>query len=149
LRLAAIVTSNPERKAAAAQHFPAALLADSADALWANARDYDLVVITTPNRTHVELARAAVAARIPVVVDKPMAATAREARELVAEAKRQGVPISAYHNRRWDGEILTLQRLIANGDLGDVYRFESRLDRWRPTPVTDAWRERGAPEEAG
>jgi len=149
LRLAAIVTSNPERKAAASQHFPKATVLDSADALWANARDYDLVVVTTPNRTHVELARGAVAARIAVVVDKPMAATAREARELIAEAKRQGVPISAYHNRRWDGELLTLQRLIANDDLGDIIRFESRLDRWRPTPVAEAWRERGAPEEAG
>jgi predicted dehydrogenase len=149
LRLAAIVTSNPERKAAAQQQHPGARILESADAVWANAGDFDLAVIATPNRTHVELARAAIAARIPVVVDKPMAATAREARELVAEAKRLGVPISAYHNRRWDGEVLTLQRLIANGDLGDVIRFESRLERWRPTPMADAWRERGAPEEAG
>lgn len=149
LRLATIVTSNPERKAAAAQDFPDARIVDSADALWASPRDHDLVVVTTPNVSHVPLARASVAARIPVVVDKPMAATAQEARELVAEAKRAGVPLAAYHNRRWDGEMLTLQKLIANGDLGDVVRFESRLDRWRPIPVTDAWRERGAPEEAG
>jgi predicted dehydrogenase len=149
LRLATIVTSNPERKAAAAQDFPDARVVDSADALWANPKEHDLVVITTPNRFHVPLARAAVAARIPVVVDKPMAATAQEARELVAEAKRAGVPLTAYHNRRWDGEMLTAQKLIASGDLGEVVRFESRLDRWRPTPVVDAWRERGAPEEAG
>ncbi|HEU4627101.1 MAG TPA: Gfo/Idh/MocA family oxidoreductase [Steroidobacteraceae bacterium] len=149
LRLATIVTSNPERKAAAARDFPQARIVDSADALWAHPQEHDLVVITTPNRFHVPLARAAIAARIPVVVDKPMAATAQEARALVAEARSAGVPLTAYHNRRWDGELLTVQRLIANGDLGDVVRFESRLDRWRPEPALEVWRERGAPEEAG
>ena len=149
LRLTTIVTSNPERRAAAAHDFPDARIVDSAEAVWANASAHDLVVITTSNRTHVPLAKAAVAARIPVVVDKPMAATAQDARELVAEANRAGVPLTAYHNRRWDGEFLTAQRLIASGELGDIIRFESRLDRWRPHPVAGVWRESGAPEDAG
>jgi predicted dehydrogenase len=149
LQLSTIVTSDPERRAAASRDFPNARVVDSAEWLWSNARQHDLVVITTPNRFHVPLARAAIAARIPVVVDKPMAATAQEARDLVAEAERAGVPLAAYHNRRWDGEMLTAQRLIADGTLGNVVRFESRLDRWRPVPVLDAWREGGAPEDAG
>jgi predicted dehydrogenase len=149
LRLTGIVTSNPERRAAAQADFPNAQVMDSADALWANPRTHDLVVITTPNSSHVPLARSAIAARIPVVLDKPMAATSQEARDLVAEAQRQGVPLTPYHNRRWDGELLTAQRLIASGELGDVLRFESRLDRWRPGPVPAVWRERGAPAEAG
>ena len=149
LRLATIVTSNPERRAAASHDFPSARVADSAEWVWENAREHDLVVITTPNRFHVPLARAAVAARIPVVVDKPMAAMALEARELVAEAQRQNVPITAYHNRRRDGEMLTAQRLIASDALGAVIRFESRLDRWRPGHVPAVWREGGAPEDAG
>jgi predicted dehydrogenase len=149
LRLATIVTSNPERKAEAARAFPKAHIADSADWVWANAREHDLVVITTPNRYHMPLARASIAAGIPVVVDKPMAATSAEAREVIAEAKRRKVPITAYHNRRWDGELLTAQRLIAAGELGDVTRFESRLDRWRPGHVPAVWREGGATEDAG
>lgn len=149
LRIVTIVTSNPERRSQAAQAFPGAHIADSAEWVWANARSHDLVVISTTNRTHVPLARAAIAAGLAVVVDKPMAASSAEARELVAEAKRQGVPISAYHNRRWDGEVLTAQKLIASGVLGTVTRFEARLDRWRPTPNWDAWRESGTPEEAG
>ena len=149
LRLASIVTSNADRRAAAQADFPDAQVVDSADAIWANPGAHDLVVITTPNRFHVPLARAAVAARIAVVIDKPMAATSKEARDLVAEAKREGVPLTAYHNRRWDGEVLTAQRLIANGELGEVLRFESRLDRWRPGPVPAVWREGGAPEDAG
>ncbi|HEV7715297.1 MAG TPA: Gfo/Idh/MocA family oxidoreductase [Steroidobacteraceae bacterium] len=149
LRLTTIVTANPERRAAAARDFPDARIVDSADEVWANADGHDLVVITTPNRFHVPLARAAVASLLAVVVDKPMAATANEARELVAEAQRAGVPLTAYHNRRWDGEMLTAGRLIESGELGTVVRFESRLDRWRPTPAANVWRERGKPEEAG
>jgi len=149
LHLATIVTANPERRAAAAQDFPGAQLADSPERVWAHAGRYQLVVITTPNRFHVPLAQAAIAARIPVVVDKPMASSAAEARALVNEAERQRVPVAAYHNRRWDGELLTAQRLIANGELGKVLRYESRLDRWRPGTPPEVWRERGAPEDAG
>lgn len=149
LHLTTIVTSNPERRAQAQADFPNANVVDSADAVWANASAHDVVVITTPNRSHVPLARASVAAGIAVVLDKPMAATSNEARELVAEAARRGVPLAPYHNRRWDGEMLTAQRLIASGELGEVLRFESRLDRWRPGPVPSVWREGGAPEDAG
>jgi predicted dehydrogenase len=149
LRLATIVTANAERRAAAAKDFPEARIIDSAEWVWDNAHQHDLVVITTPNRFHVLLARAAMAARIPVVVDKPMAATAQEARDLVADAQRQGAKLTAYHNRRFDGEMLTAQRLIASGELGTIVRFESRLDRWRPVRAVEAWRERGEPEEAG
>jgi predicted dehydrogenase len=149
LRLTSIVTSNPERRAAAEADFTGVQVLACVDELWAMAGAHDLVVITTPNITHVPLARAAIAARIPVVLDKPMAATAKEARELVAEAKRQNVPLAPYHNRRWDGELITAQGLIASGELGEVLRFESRLDRWRPGAVPSVWRERGAPEEAG
>jgi predicted dehydrogenase len=149
LRLATIVTANPERRTEAARAFPDAHVAESVEWVWSNADRHDLVVITTPNRSHVPLARAAIAAGIPVVVDKPMAATSAEARELVAEARRRNVPLAAYHNRRWDGEVLTAQKLIASGALGTVTRFESRLDRWRPTRMATAWRESGAMEDAG
>ncbi len=149
LRLATIVTSNPERHAEATRAFPDAHIADSAEWVWANAGQHDLVVITTSNRSHVPLARAAITAGIPVVVDKPMAATSAEARDLVAEARRRNVPLTAYHNRRWDGEVLTAQKLIASGELGAVTRFESRLDRWRPARIATAWRESGALEDAG
>jgi predicted dehydrogenase len=149
LRLATIVTSNEERRAEAQRAFPDAHIAASAEWVWANADRHDLVVITTPNRHHMPLARAAIDAGIPLVVDKPMAATSAEAREVIAEARRRKVPLTAYHNRRWDGEVLTVQKLVASGELGTVIRFESRLDRWRPTRPATVWREAGAPEDAG
>src|SRR5436190_6415315 len=91
LRLAAIVTSDPERGEKAAHDHPHARIVKSADRLWDLARDLDLVVVATPNRTHVPLARAALAAGLAVVVDKPFAPTADEGRALIVEARERNL----------------------------------------------------------
>ena len=148
LELAAIVTRNPERRRDAQASHPDARLLDSAEEIWKDASRFDLVVVTTPNRTHVPLARAALTAGLHVVVDKPFARTAEEGRGLIEEARRRDRMLSVYHNRRWDGDFLTVQRLLKEGALGEPIRFESRLERWRPVP-TGAWRESPAPEDAG
>lgn len=147
LELSAIVTRDPARREQARHRYPNVRLLDSADELWSS-RSIDLAVITTPNRTHVPLALGAIAARIPVVVDKPLATNASDARELVAAAERRGVMLTVYQNRRWDGDFLTIKRLLAEGALGKVHRFESRFERWRPV-LRDGWRESAAPEDAG
>ncbi|MBR9989166.1 MAG: oxidoreductase, partial [Gemmatimonadetes bacterium] len=90
----------------------------------------------------------ALEAGLPVVVDKPLAATAAEARATIADAARRGLMLTVFQNRRWDGDYLTVQRLVGDGELGDVLRFESRFERWRPTPKA-GWREHGDPAEAG
>jgi predicted dehydrogenase len=59
------------------------------------------------------------------------------------------VVASVFHNRRWDGDFLTLRRLVSEGALGELVRLESRFDRWRPEVDADRWREAGDPEEAG
>jgi predicted dehydrogenase len=148
LRLHTIVTSDAERQRAALAECSGARVVATADALFAHAHDIDLVVISTPNRTHVPLAEAAIAAGKAVVVDKPMAPTSTEARQLIADAKMRGVFLSVYQNRRWDGDFLTLRRLIRDDALGRVLRFESRFDRWRPAPK-GGWREQAEPAEAG
>ena len=69
---------------------------------------------------------------LAVVIDKPFAPTAAEARQVIAAARAKRLPLSAYHIRRWDSESLTLRGLLEQGALGRVLRFESRLERWRP-----------------
>ncbi len=108
-----------------------------------------LVVVAAPNRAHVPVARAALAAGLAVVVDKPLAPTAAEGWDLVAEAERRGLLLTVFHNRRWDGDFLTVRRLVDSGALGEVWRFESRFERWRPERPADAWRERADPGEGG
>ncbi|MFG2057492.1 Gfo/Idh/MocA family oxidoreductase [Micromonospora sp. NPDC048930] len=148
LRLEAVVTRDPQRREQVRAEHPDARLVDDADQLWRAVDGLDLVVVATPNRQHVPMARAAVAAGLPVVVDKPLAPTAAEGRALVAEAAAAGVPLTVFQNRRWDGDFLTARRLVAAGELGRVGRFESRFERWRPA-VKPGWRESGAPGEAG
>jgi len=130
LRLASIVTSNPERRRiASAEYRDAQILAD-VDALFDTKPD--LVAISTPNVTHYPLARHALESGAHVVVDKPFAATSAQAHEIGELAHRVGKLAIPFQNRRWDGDYLTLRSLIADGKLGDVHRFESRFDRWRP-----------------
>jgi scyllo-inositol 2-dehydrogenase (NADP+) len=148
MRLATIVTRNPERRSRAAREQPQATLVDSVQAVWDRAQDHDVVVVTTSNDSHASLALEALAAGLPVVVDKPFAVHAAQARQVIEEARRRQLFLTVYHNRRWDSEVLTVKRLLAEQAFGDVLRFESRLERWRPQPK-GGWRERGEPELAG
>ncbi|MHC3470481.1 Gfo/Idh/MocA family oxidoreductase [Streptomyces sp. 7R007] len=148
LALDTVVTANPERARQARAEHPGVRVAATADELFDRAGELDLVVVASPNKTHVPLATAALKAGLPVVVDKPLAGTAAEARELAALAEERGLLLSVFQNRRWDNDFLTLRKLLADGELGDVWRFESRFERWRPQPK-GGWRESGDPAEIG
>ncbi|MTE19204.1 oxidoreductase [Streptomyces sp. TRM43335] len=149
LVLDTVVTSDPERqRQARAEHGEELRTVADADGLFARAGELDLVVVASPNRTHVELARRALEAGLPVVVDKPLAATAAEAEALADLAERRGLLLSVFQNRRWDSDFLTLRGLLAEDALGEVWRFESRFERWRPK-LKGGWRESGDPSELG
>jgi scyllo-inositol 2-dehydrogenase (NADP+) len=148
MRLAIVVTGNAERAEQARRAHPGVAIVDTAERLWARSEELDLVVVASPNVTHVPLARAALQAGLAVVVDKPLAATSAEGQAVVDEARRRKLLVSVFQNRRWDGDFLTLRRLLAEGALGEVHRFESRFERWRPTPK-EGWRESADPAEAG
>ncbi|MEV0247749.1 Gfo/Idh/MocA family oxidoreductase [Nocardia sp. NPDC050712] len=142
MRVAAVVTGSAERAAQAEREHPGVRVVPDADALFADLSGLDLVVVATPNRTHAQLAQRALAAGVPVVVDKPFAVTADDAEAVVAQAEQSGVLLSVFQNRRWDGDFLTVRQLVENGKLGAVRRFESRFERWRPVPK-GGWREVG------
>ncbi|TDE33596.1 Gfo/Idh/MocA family oxidoreductase [Actinomadura sp. 6K520] len=148
MRLAAVVTGDPGRRKAVRERYPEAEVFDSADRLWSAPEGYDLVVVAAPNRQHVPLARAALTSGVPVVVDKPVAASAADARSLAALSAVRGLPVFPFHNRRWDGDYRTARRLVGSGALGDVQRFESRFERWRPE-VRRGWKESTDPLDAG
>ena len=84
-----------------------------------------------------------------VVIDKPLAPSVAEAERVASAAAASGVVASVFHNRRWDGDFLTLRRLLDEGALGDLLRIESRFERWRPEVDLGKWREGGGPEEGG
>lgn len=138
LHLAAVVTRNAERRAVVKRQYPDARVLSAATELWTMQPALDVVVVSTPNATHVPLARAALESGAHVVVDKPFAPSAREAAELGALADRVSRLAIPYQNRRWDGDFLTVQRLVRENKLGTVMRFESRFERWRTSPKP-AW----------
>jgi scyllo-inositol 2-dehydrogenase (NADP+) len=142
-------TSDPQRAERARAAYPGVEVTTDADVLLRNARDIDLLVIATPNRLHVPVARAALDSRIAVVMDKPLAPDAADAAGLVDDFAAAGVPFTVFQNRRWDGDFLTVRELVASGELGDVTRFESRFERFRPEVSADAWRERPSAGEGG
>ncbi|HET6532131.1 MAG TPA: Gfo/Idh/MocA family oxidoreductase [Actinoplanes sp.] len=122
-----VVTRSPERRA----QLPDGVAAyDSiADLAAAGAQ---AVTVSTPAATHAALALEAIALGLAVVVDKPFALDAEAAREVVTAAADAGVLLTAYQNRRWDSDFRTVQRLIGEGAIGEVRRFESRFERWTP-----------------
>ena len=105
---------------------------------------FDLVVITTPNHLHAPQAKLALEYNCHVLVEKPFTLSTADAEALVSLAKSKNRKLCVYHNRRFDGDFLTLKKLMAEGTLGDVKRFESRFDRFRPTP-RNRWRENAGP----
>jgi scyllo-inositol 2-dehydrogenase (NADP+) len=144
-----VVTANQERAERARAAHPGAQVVPDVETVWESAADHDLVVVAAPNRMHVPLGLAALEAGLPVVIDKPLAPSVADARRLEASARERGLMLAAFHNRRWDGDMLTLRRLLREDALGQVFRFESRFERWRPTPKAAAWREVAGREEAG
>jgi predicted dehydrogenase len=132
LMLAAVVTRDEGRRKLARTRHPEAELLDSADDVWRRAVDFDVVVVGAPLRVHVSLATAAVEVGLPVVVEKPFAPASGDARELVETARDRGVLLTVFQNRRWDGDFLTMKKLVEQGELGEITRFESSFERWRP-----------------
>jgi predicted dehydrogenase len=144
LELTAIVTADPERHAQAEAAYPGVRVVEAAQELWT--LELDLVVVATPNKTHVPLAEGAITAGVAVVVDKPLAVSSADARKLVDFSERRGTLLSVFQNRRWDGDFRTVAQLLAEGRLGTPLRFESRFERWRPQ-LKGGWRESGGRAE--
>jgi scyllo-inositol 2-dehydrogenase (NADP+) len=102
----------------------------------------ELIVVASPNGTHFPIARQALQSGRHVVVDKPFALSVEEADELMRLARQQRLVLTVFHNRRWDGDFLTVRRVLPK--LGEVMLFESNWDRFRPS-VKQGWREEPGP----
>jgi len=141
LRLTHIVQRHGDE---AEKKYPQAKLLRDADELFSE-KSIDLVVVATPNTSHFELAAKALSAGKHVVVDKPFAVTSADADKLIDLARKMGRVISAFQNRRWDGDFLTVRQILDQKRLGRLAEYESRFDRFRPALKPGAWREEAIP----
>lgn len=137
LDLACIVERSGDK---AAQRYPKARVARSLDAMLEDP-SIQLCVIATPNDEHYPMAEQCLQAGRHVVVDKPFTLASEDAAKLARLAREKNLVLSAYHNRRSDGDHRTVRGLLAGGRLGELRVYESHFDRYRPEPKAGAWRE--------
>lgn len=143
----AICARSLEKKAAAHQDFPNAAIVNSIDELVAE--DLDLIVVASPNEFHSEHALASIRAGINTVVDKPMGRDYYETLGLYDAAEQSGVLLTVFFNRFWDSDSLTIKKIIKQGEIGNIFRLESRFERFRPEINPLAWRENTSFEAGG
>lgn len=128
-----VVTRSAERRQELLSDYPGVPAFDSLTDL--AAAGVDAVAISTPLASRRALILQAIELGLAVVSDKPFSEDAAQARELLTAAERRGVLLSVYQNRRWDSDFLTLRKLLADGTLGSISRFESRIERYSPRSV--------------
>ena len=105
----------------------------------------ELVVVNLPNEFHFEMASAAMKAGKHVVLEKPFTVTSLEAKELIALLKSTGRLLTVFQNRRWDGDFLTVQKVVEEGRLGRIVEFEAHYDRFRNYIQENTWKEEQGP----
>lgn len=103
--------------------------------------DIDLVVICTPNRLHFSMAKEVLLAGKHVIIEKPFVATFAEGEELIELAEKLGKHLFVFHNRRWDGDFKTVQKVLAEDALGEIVSYEAHYDRFAPLLHNKGWKE--------
>lgn len=124
LRLAAAVDTSADRLAAAQGDFADLAVYGDVSQMLAD-DDVEVVIIATPPVLHAELARTCLDAGRHVIVEKPMCLHVTDADDLIARASAAGRVLSVHQSRRWDTDYLALRRLIAGGQLGEVFNIET------------------------
>lgn len=104
----------------------------------------ELVVINTPNETHFDFTRKALEAGKHVIVEKPFTVTSKEANDLIELAKAKKKVITVFQSRRWDGDFLTVKKVIENKLIGKLVEFEAHYDRFRNYIEPNTWKEEKA-----
>ncbi|MEN5436248.1 Gfo/Idh/MocA family oxidoreductase [Sphingobacterium faecium] len=110
--------------------YPSIISYDSVEELLADDA-IELVIINTPNDTHVSLAKQALLAGKHVLIEKPFAPTVLEAKELFDLGRKVGKFVLPYHNRRFDSDFNSLKSVLECGKVGEPVELHLRFDRYR------------------
>lgn len=85
----------------------------------------DAVIVATPVATHFEIARAALRSGKHVMVEKPIAASSREASILIDEALRRRRTLMVDHTFVYTGAVRKIGEMIECGELGELFYYDS------------------------
>lgn len=103
---------------------------DSTDEL-INDPSLELIIINTPNYSHFEYAKKALEAGKHVLIEKPLATSVAQAKELFELGKKKKRYVMAYQNRRWDSDFQSVKEIIATKKLGKLVEVHLRYDRFK------------------
>lgn len=132
------------REATAQRRYPQVEVVNTIDNVLQD-NTIELVVVNTPNQTHYDFTVRALEAGKHVIVEKPFAVTSDEADRLIALAEKKQRVLTVFQNRRWDGDFLTLQKVVAQRMVGKIAEFELHYDRYRNYIEANTWKEETAP----
>ena len=142
-----VLTKNAERSSHVQADFPqAAVVGSMRELLFLG---LDLLVVASANVAHADQAIAGLQAGVPVVVDKPMGRTVYETEKIIAVSDETGIALTTYFNRLFDSDALTVKKAISEGVLGDIFRLDSRFERFRPISNPKSWRETSSGADGG
>ncbi|MGB3077292.1 MAG: Gfo/Idh/MocA family oxidoreductase [Chitinophagales bacterium] len=139
-----INTTNSAAVLIAQSQNPNTEIVETADAIFTD-EFIELVIIATPNTSHLPLAKKALLAGKHVIVEKPFTLTVAEADELIALARQQQKIITVHHNRRWDSDFQTIKKIVDGKLLGTLVEYEAHFDRFRNVLKENSWRETELP----
>lgn len=134
-----ILTSSPENVKAAKKDFPRATVVSKYSEITED-QEIELLIIILPNHLHYQFAKEALEAGKHVVVEKPFTPSTREAEKLIALAREKKLVLSVNHNRRWDSDFRTIQKLVKEEKLGRIVEYEAHFDRFR-NKIKEGWKE--------
>lgn len=106
-----------------------------------NDPEIDLVLVNTPDHTHFDYSKAALEAGKHVVVEKPFIHEVEEGEELIKLARKKNRILTVFQSRRWEGDFLTIRKIIDAGLLGRLVTYEAHFDRFRNF-VRESWKEK-------
>ena len=99
--------------------------------------DLDAVSVCVPTEHHAKVALAAIRARVPILVEKPLAPSVGEAREIVEAARRAGVTLAVGHIERHNPAIAAVKRHLQEGQYGELVTITARRVSSFPGRVRD------------
>ncbi|MCK4919617.1 MAG: Gfo/Idh/MocA family oxidoreductase, partial [Bacteroidales bacterium] len=104
-------------------------------------KDIELIIVNLPDYLHFDYAKKSLLAGKHVIIEKPFTQKSEQADELIDIAKKQGLILSVFQNRRWDSDFLTIQNLINDNVFGKLVDYEAHFDRYRNVILEGSWKE--------
>ena len=104
-------------------------------------KEIELIIVNTPDYLHFDHARLALEAGKHVLVEKPFTQNYEDAIRLIELAKSKNLVLSVFQNRRWDGDFLTVKKVIKEKMLGRLVSYEAHFDRFRNYIQENTWKE--------